>query len=55
MKGYQTNRTEQLESERTLQLLCVIAQALHRIELRLDKIAAPQPQANKIIAFGGRQ
>jgi hypothetical protein len=49
-------KTAQLESattDRLLQLLCIIAQSLRRIELRLDHIAGvtPERQPNKIISF----
>jgi hypothetical protein len=52
-----TNSATQPESvdhsERVLQLLCLIAQSLRRIESRLDNIAGvtPQRQGNKIVAF----
>jgi len=52
MRTYPTNNTAQQDhSERTLQLLCLIAQSLHRIEAHLG-IAEPP---NKIIAFNGRR
>jgi hypothetical protein len=46
-------------SERILQLLCLIAQSLRRIEAQLGNIAGltPQRQTNNIVPFnaGGRQ
>jgi hypothetical protein len=63
MRDYKGNPTEQEDSgghaERVLQLLCLIAQSLHRIELQLGNIAGitPRPQPNKIVTFnagGGR-
>jgi hypothetical protein len=56
---FQGKQEEKSDSRRALELLCLIAQALHRIEVRLDKIAGVTTarQPNKIIAFnsGGRR
>jgi hypothetical protein len=56
MQATKTEKTAQLETnhtERVLQLLCLIAQSLRRLESRLDSIAGvtPQQRANKIVAF----
>jgi hypothetical protein len=55
----QTNEAAQQDySERLLQLLCLIAQSLARIESHLGIAKIPQQQRpNKIIAFnaGGRR
>jgi hypothetical protein len=56
---YKSNQAAQQEStdasDRMLQLLCLIAQSLRRIEARLDNIAGltPQRHDNKIVAFNG--
>jgi hypothetical protein len=56
----QSNRTTQQESvdhsERILQLLCLIAQTLRRIETQLGNITPTNTRQNNIVAFtGGRQ
>jgi len=48
MRTYPTNKTAQPDhTERALQLLCLIAQSLHRIEAHLGIVEPP----NKIITF----
>ena len=55
MHTYQPDNTAQLKkvdhAQRTLQLLCLIAQTLHRIEVKLDAGITPQQRPNKLIAF----
>jgi hypothetical protein len=53
MNPSKANGTEQQDySERSLQLLCLIAQSLHRIEAHLGSAGTPQ-QRSKIVAFHG--
>jgi len=56
-----SHRTAQLktgeETDRLLQLLCIVAQTLQRIELKLGKLSALIPnrpnESTKIVAFNG--
>jgi len=51
MRTYPTTKAEQPDhAERMCQLLCIIAQSLHRIEAHLGITGTPQ---RKIIAFNG--
>jgi hypothetical protein len=52
MHTYKPDRSAQPETERMLQLLCLIAQSLSRIEAHL---AGTPQQRSKIVAFTGRR
>jgi hypothetical protein len=62
MKATNSNNTAQAETpdyDRLLQLLCIIAQALRRIELKLGKLAqvSQRPNESELVSFrtGGQQ